>query len=89
MAGLTQFMEVEYEITPDDLYAFQWRAAYRSPTGRRARRKIYIYWFLTLLLFSVLPAIGRDGFVISRANFTFLAIAFPVVALMTWGLDRR
>jgi hypothetical protein len=82
-------MEVEYEITPDDLFAFQWRAAYRSPIVRRARRKVYIYVFLTLLLFSLLPAIGYDGFVISRANFLLIAITFPVVALIFWLLDRR
>jgi hypothetical protein len=77
-------MEVEYELTPDDLYAFQWRAAFR----RRGRR-VYLYWLLVLLLFSALPAIGPDGFVISRANFTFLLIAFPVVALAQWYLERR
>jgi len=82
-------MEIEYEITPDDLFAFQWRAAYRSPVAKRARRKVYLYLFLALLLFSLLPAIGYDGFVIARANFTLVAVAFPVVALMTWRLDRR
>jgi hypothetical protein len=81
-------MEVEYEITHDDLYAFQWRAAL-SPIGRRARRKVYAYWLLALLLFSVLPAIGPDGFVISRANVTFLVVAFPTVVLAQWYLERR
>src|SRR5215208_1343974 len=82
-------MEVEYELTPDDLYAFQWRAAFDSPLGRRVARKVYLGWFLALLLFSILPAIGPDGFVISRVNFTFLIIAFPIVALAQWFLERR
>lgn len=28
-------MQVEYEITRDDLYAFQWRAAVESPRSKR------------------------------------------------------
>jgi hypothetical protein len=82
-------MEVEYELTPDDLYAFQWRAAFKSPIARRAGRKVYLYWFLALLLISALPAIGADGFVISRVNFTFLLVAFPAVVLAQWYLQRR
>jgi YcxB-like protein len=82
-------MEVEYELTLDDLYAFQWRAAFESPRSKRSTRKIYIGWFLALLLISLLPAIGPDGFVISRVNFTFLIVAFPLVALAQWFLTRR
>lgn len=82
-------MELEYDLTPEDLYNFQWRAAFESPLGRRARRKVYLYWFLTLLLFSALPAIGADGFVVSRVNFTFLITALPIVALGQWFLETR
>ena len=82
-------MEVEYELTHDDLYAFQWRAAFESPRGRRSTPKVYLLWFLALLLVSLLPAIGPDGFVISRVNFTFLLIAFPIVVLVQWYLTRR
>jgi hypothetical protein len=82
-------MELEYELTPADLYAFQWRSVFASPRGRRARRKVYLYWLLTLLLFSALPAIGADGFVVSRVNYTFLVIAFPIVAVVQWFLERR
>jgi YcxB-like protein len=81
-------MEVEYELTPQDLYAFQWRAAFASPRGRRARRKVYLLWLLAVLLFSTVPAIGADGFVISRVNFTFIVVAFPIVALVQWCLER-
>jgi hypothetical protein len=82
-------MEVEYELTPDDLYAFQWRAAFNSPLSRRVARRVYLGWFLALLLFSIIPAIGPDGFTISRVNFTFLLIAFPIVALAQYFLERR
>jgi hypothetical protein len=82
-------MEVEYEITPDDLYAFQWRAAYASPRAWRTRRKAYVFWLVSLLIISVLPAIGTDGFSISRVNYTFFLIAFPLAALGQWFLERR
>lgn len=82
-------MEVEYELTPDDLYAFQWRAAFNSPLSKRTTRKVFFGWFLAVLLVSLLPAIGPDGFVISRMNFTFLVIAFPVVILIQRFLERR
>jgi hypothetical protein len=82
-------MEVEYQLTSDDLYAFQWRAAYTSPRGRRARRKPYIYLFLTLLLVALLPAIGSDGFVIARVSFLFLVTTFPLVASLYWLFERR
>ena len=81
-------MEVEYELTRDDLYAFQWRAVFATPRGRRARRGSYIGWLVAVLLFSVVPAIGADGFVISRMNFTFLVVALPIVFLFQWCLDR-
>jgi hypothetical protein len=37
-------LEVEYELTRDDLYAFQWRAVFVSPRGRRLRRTSYLFW---------------------------------------------
>ena len=81
-------MEVEYELTPDDLYASQGRAAFNSPLSRRTTRKVYLAWFLALLLFSMVPAIGPDGLVISRIDFTFLLIAFPIVTLAQHFLGR-
>jgi hypothetical protein len=82
-------MEVDYELTREDLYAFQWRAVFASPRGRRARRTVYLIWLLALVLVSIVPAIGPDGFVISRVSFTFLVVAFPIVALAQWYLERR
>ena len=81
-------MEVEYELTHDDLFAFQWRAAFTSRRARRARYTAYVIWFLALLLMASVPAIGADGFMISRMSFSFLLIGFPIVALAQWGLER-
>ena len=81
-------MEIEYELTPDDLYAFQWRAVFLSPRGRRVRRTVYLLWVLAVLLFAIVPAIGADGFVISRVSFNFIVIAIPIVFLFQWCLER-
>jgi hypothetical protein len=43
---------------------------------------------LALLLFSIVPAIGPDGLVISRIDFKFLLIAFPIVILAQHFLGR-
>jgi hypothetical protein len=82
-------MEVEYELTLDDLYAFQWRAAYSSAIARRARYKVYACSFLALILFSLLSSFGTGGFVISRVNLYFLVVACPAVLLAYFFLERR
>lgn len=81
-------MEVEYELTPDDLYAFQWRAVFVTPRGRHARRTVYLLWVLAVLLFAIVPAIGADGFAISRVSLTFMVVAIPIVFLFQSFLDR-
>ena len=62
-------MDVDYEITREDLYAFQWRAAFQSARSRRARRVPYLLWLLAILLWAIVPAIGPDGFTLSRVSF--------------------
>jgi YcxB-like protein len=81
-------VEVEYEITPADLYAFQWRGVFDSPRGRRARLNVYLGWVLAIVLYSIVPAIGADGFTISLVNVGFIAIAMPIVFLFQWCLER-
>jgi hypothetical protein len=81
-------VEVEYELTRDDLYAFQWRGVFESPRGRRARRTAYLGWLIAVVLFAIVPAIGADGFTISRVSFGFIAITLPVVFLFQWCLER-
>ena len=81
-------MEVEYELTPDDLYAFQWHGAFVSSSGRRARRTAYLLWVLAVLLFAIVPAIGADGFTISRVSFTFILVAIAIGFLFQWLMER-
>ena len=81
-------MEVEYEITYDDLYSFYWRAGNRSPILRRQRRWVYIYFFLSFLFFAFLPA-SAEVFALSRAGLLWLLVIFPAVAFIVWHLDRR
>jgi hypothetical protein len=81
-------LEVEYELTREDLYAFQWRGVFESPRGRRARRTAYLGWLLAVVLFAIVPAIGADGFTVSRVSFGFIVIALPVAFLFQWCLER-
>jgi hypothetical protein len=82
-------MEVEYEITRDDLFAFQWRAAFDSPRGRRIRRWSYLGWLLAVVLFAFVPAIGPHGITLSRVSVTFIVVAFAIGALLQWTLETR
>lgn len=87
MSGLPAV--IEYDLTRDDLYAFQWRAAFHSPRGRRIRRWAYLGWLLAIVLFAIVPAIGPGGFDISQVSFIFILIAFPIVALFQWFFETR
>ena len=79
---------VEYELTHDDLFAYQWRAAFTSPRARRSRRTVYLLWLVAVLLFAIVPAIGADGIMISRVSLTFIVVTFSIVALAQWFLER-
>ena len=81
-------LEVEYVLTPEDLYAFQRRALQRSPIARRSRRNLYIGVFVALVILTIVPAIGSDGFVISRVSIGFLVIPIAVVASLTWLIEK-
>ena len=81
-------MQIEYELTNDDLYAFQWRGAFKSKLGRRSSLMSYGVWFLAVLLISILPAISSDGFNIEDVDLRFLVTAFVVVACLNWLLTR-
>ena len=41
-----------------------------------------------MVLFAIVPAIGADGFTISRMSFGFIAVTLPVVFLLQWCLER-
>jgi hypothetical protein len=59
---MTNSMSVEYELTRDDLYAFQLRAVQRSPIAKRARRNMYLYLLLAVAILAIVPAIGPGGY---------------------------
>lgn len=81
-------MEVEYQLTHDDLYAFQWRAVFESPRGRRARRLVYLGWLLAIVLYAFVPAIGPHGITLSRVSLTFIVTSMLIVSVLQWSLDR-
>jgi YcxB-like protein len=81
-------LEIEYDITPDDLYAFQWRGVFHSARGRRARRNVYLGWLLAVVLFAIVPAIDVDGFAFSRISLGFILVAVPIVFAFQWCLER-
>lgn len=81
-------MEIEYELTKEDLYAFQWRSAYSSPRARRMAWKPYLFLFIVVLLVSLMGSIGTDGFTFSLVHFSLLFVVFPIVALITWLTTR-
>lgn len=80
-------VEVEYELTPDDLYNYHWRASFTSPSAKRTKRKFYVYLLLTYFLLTVLPAIGSDGFEISQVNIWWL-LPLPVLLAVGWIVMR-
>ena len=83
-------MEVEYELTRDDLYAFQWRANYTSPSARRNRVKVYLYVFFALLVFFVFPGlIGGEGFSFATVNLVIFALSFTITAVFAWWFLKR
>lgn len=83
-------MEIEYELTPDDLYYFQLRSVKRSKYVKRSKIKLHIYLLLTLFVFGLLPAFsGRDFFDFSRASFSWILVTYPLIAVLWWFLERR
>ncbi|HLA08967.1 MAG TPA: hypothetical protein VJ023_00005 [Pyrinomonadaceae bacterium] len=58
-------MEVEYQLTTDDLFAVHWRAAYESRRARRSRYLLYLYLFVALFIVFTVPAMTDEGYVIS------------------------
>jgi YcxB-like protein len=90
MSAQQQSMEVTYQLTPDDLYAFQWRAAYLSAKSRRARRVSYLYLFLPFLVIALLPMIGSSrSLTAAKISAVMLIVVFPIVAVCYALMYRR
>jgi hypothetical protein len=81
-------MEVEYELTKDDLYAFHWRSAFESSRARRQAWKPYAFLFILMLLVGLLQSCGPDGFHFSPLNLAVLLVGFLIVAAITWLSTR-
>ena len=81
-------MEVEYELTPDDLYRYQWRASTRSPSVKRAKLGAYLSVIFLFSVLTVLSGLGADGFEFSRASWMWIAWIFPIVIAM-WLFEKR
>jgi hypothetical protein len=80
-------VEVEYEITPDDIYHYQWRACFHSPSAKRNKRKFYLYLLLTFVVLNLLPAMGSDGFELSRVSLWWL-LPLPILLGVGWIVQR-
>ena len=81
-------MQIEYELTKDDLFAFQWRSAYKSKQGRRGGLMVYLVCFLSFFFMSSLPTITTDGFHPENFDLRFLVTTFVFVAILYWAFNR-
>ena len=81
-------MEVEYELTHDDLYHYHWRACTRSSFVKRAKLKVYLAVFFLFFVLTFLSGLGSDGFVFSRASLIWM-VPFFVIAIAVWVYDKR
>ena len=85
---LVSSTEIEYELTPDDLFAFQWYAVKHSRTAKRLNRYTYIAYAALILLLAILTMpwmsyIALAGFLVS------LVTALGIGWLSTRYLTRR
>ena len=80
-------VEVEYELTPDDLYHYQWRANFNSPSAKRDKLKYLFYSFVAFTALTLLPAFGSDDFEFSDINILWF-LPFPVFVVTVWIVLR-
>ena len=78
--------EVEYELTPDDLFAFQLYATKHSRTAKRLNRYTYMAYGGAILLLALLSMpwfslIALAGFIVSLV--TFIALAYWSTGFLT------
>jgi hypothetical protein len=81
-------MRVDYQLTAEDLFAFQWRAAYRSATARKVRRNSNLVFFAAFLLVAVTPTLGSGGFSPPLISWILLGIVYPIFAGLFWVIER-
>ena len=81
-------VEVEYELTRDDIYHYQWRAGSRSSIVKRAKLKAYLAVLFLFSLLTFLSGLGADDFQFSRISFVWLIWFLPLV-IMIWLFEKR
>jgi hypothetical protein len=74
-------VHVEYHLTPDDLFAYHWRAYFKSSLLRRSPWKQMLILFVAFLLVALAPAAGPAGFQPDLVNWPFLAAFLPAAVL--------
>ena len=82
-------LEVSYDLTPADLYAFQLRALNLSPIARRTRRNSYLTLFLTFFAIASLSAINSEGVGQVVISYGLVIVGFPVAAGIFRMIDKR
>jgi hypothetical protein len=81
-------LHVEYNLTPDDLYAYHWRAFYKASVLKRSRWKPAAILFFAFALTAVVPAVGPTGIRWRLISWPFLAIVFPITVLLYYMIER-
>jgi hypothetical protein len=81
-------LHVEYNLTPDDLYAYHWRAFYKSSVLKRSRWKPAAILFAAFALTAVVPAVGPDGIRWGLISWPFLVIVFPISLFLYYVIER-
>jgi hypothetical protein len=81
--------EVSYELTTDDLFAFQWRAYRMSAAGARARRTRYVSVVLIALGVTTLPSLFAGYPVVTWFNALAFVVVLSVIAPVSGVLERR
>jgi hypothetical protein len=81
-------VHVEYHLTPDDLYAYHWRAYFKSSVLKRSRWKPAAILFVAFGLTAIVPAIGPNGIRWGLVSWPFLLVAFPIALFLYFVVER-
>jgi len=76
-------MEIEYDLTKEDLYIYQWRALQR-PEVRRAMRKGYLVVAGVILL----PFIISPWSFLHLINWIIMALTLTIVLSIQWAFNN-
>jgi hypothetical protein len=80
--------EVTYDITVEDLRAFQLRAISKSPIIRKTRRNSYIGVLILFLILAIYPMFGPGPLKPKLIMLGLPLIGFPILVALMWPLER-